>query len=330
MLAQCPYCRVALVADGGSPITGLTPDQVKAVARHILGSVKFWVVVIVLIGAAAWGVVQLSQKAIDLRSKEYLSTLEDKTTNRIAAATDQISKQVSSQVSNQIVSEFKQPRIQAAIKAVAEERVNDVLTNSLWPSLEIFNQAVSYAHTQLAKSTNELSKLNKDIKAAQRKAAQAQLAPVTPVAPARIATPPTPPVTVTNSAPTAEGGTTKLTVANYTVAPNGPNYILTIAFKPTSATPIGPVSLVAATFNRTAKIVSFGLVTPGQSEPMVINDAVTRDAAQLKFTVAGGDAPVVGVELTGPTFVQVTGDALAQELTMPVAPEKMALPSAGK
>jgi hypothetical protein len=50
----------------------------------------------------------------------------------------------------------------------------------------------------------------------------------------------------------------------------------------------------------------------------------------LSFYVVGGDAPVVGLEVTAPTIVQISGDALAQVLMLPVAPDKLVLPSAPK
>ena len=47
---------------------------------------------------------------------------------------------------------------------------------------------------------------------------------------------------------------------------------------------------------------------------MVLND--TGDAAQLQFAVMAGNAPAVALEVNAPTFVQVTGDALAETLTL--------------
>jgi hypothetical protein len=114
-----------------------------------------------------------------------------------------------------------------------------------------------------------------------------------------------------------------------TVSAYGANYILTVFFKQTSSNPIGPVSLIAGTLQTTpAKIVSIGLLSQEPSQPMVLND--TRDAAQLNFTVTGGDVPIVALEVTAPTIVQFTSDALAQELMLPVAAEKMVAPSAAR
>lgn len=323
-LAECPYCRVALVMESGPQTAGLTPGQARAVARQLLGSWKLWAILILLVGAAAWGVVQISQKVIDRRTKEYMSAWEEKATNRLAIASAQISKQVS----NQIESEIKQSRIQSAVEQMAKEQVNEALTNSIWPSLQEFQLSMNLANRQLAKSANELAKLDKDIKAAERKAAQAQAAMV---APAVVATAPAsvPTAAVTNAASASAGGTSKLVFASQTVSPNGPNYILTVFFKQTSSNPIGPVTLTAATLTTTlAKIVGFGLLSQEPSQPMILND--TKDAAQLSFTVTGGDAPIVAVEVTAPTIVQITGDALASDLMLPVAAEKMVLPSAAR
>ena len=324
-LARCPYCEVALVMENTPQGAALTREQAQLVTRQILGSWKLWAAAIVLVGGAAWGVAQMSQRIIDARSKAYLSTLEEAATNRLAVASTKISKQVS----DEIEAQFKQARIQAAMEQVAKERVNEALTNSIWPSLEAFQQSIKWANSQLAKSTNELARLDKDIKAAERQAARAQIAGGVPVPAAsqpKAAASAVPPALVSNAAPTPAGGTGKLTLATETVTPSGQNYIITIFFKPTSVnTPIGPVSLVAGTYRQTARIVNFALVTPGQSQPMTLND--TGDAAQLKFTVAAGDAPAVALELTAPTFVHVTGDMLADELTLPVAADKLALPA---
>src|ERR1700677_3366022 len=148
-LAECPYCRVTLVTESGTQTTGLTREQSRAVAWHILGSWKLWAAVFLLVGAAAWGVVQISQKLIDVRSKEYLSLLNEQTSNRLAMASAQISKQVS----NQIASEVKEAGIPSAIKQAAKEQVNDALTNAIWPSLDSFQRAMNRANAQLAKST---------------------------------------------------------------------------------------------------------------------------------------------------------------------------------
>ena len=50
------------------------------------------------------------------------------------------------------------------------------------------------------------------------------------------------------------------------------------------------------------------------------------DAARLKFTMSRGDVPVVvEMALSGPTIVKVVGDALAEELTLPIAADQMQL-----
>ena len=63
-----------------------------------------------------------------------LSTLEQKATNHIGTAFGAIS--------NQIVREFQQPRIRAAMEQIAEDRANELFTNSIWPSLEAFRQGL--------------------------------------------------------------------------------------------------------------------------------------------------------------------------------------------
>lgn len=320
-LEECPYCRVKLVTEIGSPGMGLTREQAGIVVKHLLGSWKLWAVILLLVGAAAWGVVEVSQKVIDARTKEYLSELEGRASNRLATASAQISKQVS----NQIESEFKTPRIQSAIEQVAKDRVNEALTNSIWPSLDAFKQSIDWANRQLALSSNDMARLDKDIKALQRKAAQAQVPQAAPATlaqtnPPRAASPAV--ISVPAAPTTPSNGAGKLVLANQAVSQNGPNYILTMFFQQASSS-IGTVSLVAGTYQQTAKIINFGLVSQSQvqPQPMVLND--TGDAAQFSFNVAAGDTPVVAMELTGPTIVRVTSDSLAQDLTLGVAAEKL-------
>ena len=298
LLAQCPYCRVALVSDGGSQMTELTPEQVNTVARHILGSWKFWAGVAMVVALAAWGIIQVAERFIDLRANDYLNTLEQKATNHIAA--------VSGQISNQVVHEFQQPRIRATMEQIAADRANDVFTNAIWPSLEAFRLSLDEATAQLAKSTNDLAALAKEVKAAQRKVAP------TPV-PAG-----------------ASDATPKLALVDQAVARNGSNYILSLFFKATGSQPVGSVELIAGTYRQTARILNFASVTPaGQTEPAVMNDV--GDAARLKFTPLRSDAPIViALELTAPTIVRVSGDALEGDLTIPVAAEKLPAPTVSK
>jgi hypothetical protein len=327
-LAECPYCQVALVKDSGLQTGGLTREQTRAVALHLLGSWKLWAIIILLVAGAAWGVVQISQKAIDARSKEYLNTLEERTTNRLAIASAQISRQVSDQVE----SEFKQPRMQTAMEQAARERVNEALTTTIKPTVDGFQQWVIWANRQLAKSTNELAKLDRDIKETEYKLSQVQI-PQPSAVPANSAA--TKPAVVAGSSPSttsnapAAGPSVMLTVTSQAVSMDGQNYILSIFLKPVSPNASGPVNLMAGTLRQSgSKIINFGLVTAGQSQPMVLND--TLDAAQLNFSVAAGDSPVVAVEVTAPTIVQLSSSSLGSDLVFPVAAEKLVHQSTAK
>ncbi len=302
LLAQCPYCRVALVSEGAPQMTALTPEQIGAVARHILGSWKFWAGVAIVVGLAAWGVVQIDERLLDFRSNEYLNTLEQKATNHIGTAFGQISNQVS----NQIIREFQQPRIRTTMEQIAADKANDLITNAVWPSLEALRQSLDEANAQLTRSSNDLATLAKNIKVAQRKASQ---------------TSPTP--------PNASDSAAKLSLVDQNVARNGSNYVLSLFFKPVGSQPVGAVELIAGTYQQTAKILNFAAVTPGQTEPAVMNDL--GDASRLKFVPRGGDSTiVVALELTAPTIVRVTGDVLDGDLTIPVAAEKLSGPTASK
>ncbi len=277
--------------------SALTPDQLSIIAKLILGSWKFWAGVAMVVALAAWGVVEVAERLIDQRATNYLNTLEQQATNHIGVA--------SGQISNQIVREFQQPRIRAAMEQIASDRANDIFTNSIWPSLEAFRQSINEANAQLAKATNDLAALAKDVKAAQRKA------------------------TPTSTASSGLDAASKLTLVDQAVARNGSNYILSLFFKANGSQPVGNVELIAGTYRQTARILNFAAVTPGQSKPAVMNDV--GDAAQLKFTPLRSDAPIViALELTAPTIVRVSGDELEGDLTIPVATDKLPVPTAAK
>ncbi len=262
-------------------------------ASHVLGSWKLWAGLIVVVGLAAWGVIALAERFIDLRAANYLSTLEQQATNHIGI--------VAGQISNQIVREFQQPRIKAAMQQIAEDRANELFTNSIWPSLEAFRHGLNDADAELTQSTNDLAALAREIRAARRKVSPAPTAAAT-----------------TNSPDAAP----KLTLVDQQVSKRGVNYILSLFFKATGSQPIGTVELIAGTYRQTAKILNFGAVTPGQTESAVMNDL--GDASRLKFTPPRTDAPiVVALEVNGPTIVRVSGDALEGDLTVPIAAENL-------
>jgi len=328
-LAECPYCRVALVTESGGGVGTMSPEQARAVARQLLGSWKLWFVVLVFVGAAAWGVVQISQRVIDSRAKDYLRELDERATNRLAVASAQISRQVSSQIE----SEFQQPRVQAAIEQVAKQRVNEALTNSIWPTVDGFRQSADWARGEFASFSNNLARLDRDVKAAQRRLtqlqaqeqAQAAALAQTPAPSAPSNAPANTPVTV---APGPSGTNYQLTLANQMVSANGANYILTVFFNQVRQN-LGFVNMEVGILRQSgAKIVAFGLVSAGQSQPMTMND--TQDAARFSFNIAAGDNPTVAVEVTGPTIVQLSGDDLPAALTFPVAADKLLHPTPTK
>ncbi len=246
-----------------------------------------------MVGLAAWGVIALAERFIDLRAANYLNTLEQQATNHIGY--------VAGQISNEIDREFQQPRIKAAMQQIAEDRANELFTNSIWPSLEAFRHGLNDADAELTQSTNDLAALAREIRAARRKISPAPAA-----------------AAATNS----PDATPKLTLVDQQVSKRGVNYILSLFFKATGNQPIGTVELIAGTYRQTAKILNFGTVTPGQTEPAVMNNL--GDASRLKFTPPRSDAPiVVALEVNGPTIVRVSGDALEGDLTVPIAAENL-------
>src|SRR5581483_5650261 len=238
LTVHCPDCKIPYIQET-EPLSALTPEQLKHLTMQILGSWQFWAGLAMVVALAAWGVIKVAERIIDLRTNTYLNTLEQKATNHIDVAFGQIS--------NQIVREFQQPRIKAAMELIASERANDYFTNAIWPSLEAFRQGIEEANAQLAKSTNDLAALGREVKAAQRK--------VTPKPPA-----------------SDVDATPKLTLVDQAVARNGSNYILSLFLKATGTQPVGNVDLIAGTYRQTAKILNFASVTPGQSQPAVMND----------------------------------------------------------
>lgn len=294
MAAQCPDCDVPLMSDSTAK-PALTPAQLKSLANQVLGSWRFWAGVALLVGLAAWGVIAMAERFIDLRANSYLNTLEQQATNHIGV--------VGSQISNQIVREFQQPRIRAAMEQVAEDRANELFTNSVWPSLQAFRQNLDAAGAQFLQSTNDLAALDREIAAARRK----------------VATTPASAVTVTPNLPDT---TPRLTLVDQQVSRNGANYILSLFFKATGSQPIGTVQLIAGTYRQTAKILNFGAVTPGQTAPAVMNDV--GDASKLTFTPPQSNTPiVVALEVNAPTIVRVSGDVLEGDLTVPIAADNL-------
>jgi hypothetical protein len=319
LLVQCPDCRVPFVYEE-QPYTGLTPDQLRLVAAQIFGSWKFWACLIIIVGAAAWGVVIVADRVIDVRAHEYLNTLEQNATNHIGTAFGQIS--------NQIALEFRQPRIRAAIELAARNRAGDLFTNGVQPSLDAFQDALDGAIGQLAKSSNALARLE-----AEAEAARKRIPPPTPVVtntpPVAIAQtnlPATPPVKPAVAvAPEPVIPAVKLTLSNRTVTQAGANYILTLFFHATFANGSsgGLVTLEAATYNQTAKIVNFAAMTASPTEAPIMNE--TGDVGRLRFAVTDRETPAIVIEFSAPTIVRLASDSLDTDLTVPVAADRMQL-----
>jgi hypothetical protein len=289
-LVQCPDCRVPFEYES-APAAALTSAQLVAVTRHVLGSWKLWLGLIVVVGVATAGVVKL----INIKAREIQDAAE------IAEQVDSnaLEAKVADGISNQIAAEFQQPRIQDTIERVASQRAGDILTNAVWASLEQFREKLLVANEQLAHTTNDLAVLSNNVHLAQ--------------------------VAVSQMAGTVADDPALLTLVDKNVARDGTNYDLTMFFRPTNNKPVGTVELMAGTYRQTARIVNFTARNVDQSDPPVMNDI--GDAAKLRFTVSHADAQIV-VELTlsAPTLVKLVGDELAEELTLPVAVDQMQLP----
>jgi hypothetical protein len=294
-LVQCPDCRVPFEYDSApapahAPGT-LTSAQMAAVTRHVLGSWKLWLGLLTVVSVATAGVVEfVNMKAQVLRDEAAAAQQVD--SNAMAAKID-------AGISNRIETEFQKPEIEAAIARVASQRAGEILTNEVWASLEEFRAKMQAANVQLVKTTNDLAVLSNTVHQAQ--VAAAQLASAVPGDPAVLA------------------------LVNQTVTRDGTNYDLAMFFKSTNNKPPGTVELIAGTYRQTARIVNFTAQNVDAVDPPVMNDI--GDAAKLKFTASRPDAQVeVDLVLSAPTLVKVTGDQLAEELTLPVAVDQMQLP----
>ena len=230
LLVQCPDCKIPFVHES-APSTAFTPEQLRAVARHILKSWKFWTGLAVLVVSASWAGIEIVQRMLDARAGDYLRQLDQKTTSQMALAQQQLS--------NQIALELKQPRIKAAIEQIANETANDLFTNTIGPSLASFQQQMDLAGLQFAKTSNQLAKLSQDVRAAQQIAG--------PAAPAR------------------------LVLANHTVTTNASSYTLTLFFKATNDKDVGSVVLVAGTYRQSARILNFAPINAAQPAQPIIN-----------------------------------------------------------
>ena len=107
LLVQCPDCKVPFVQESALS-TALTPKQLRAVARQILASWKFWTGLAVLVVSASWAGIEIVQRMLDARAGDYLRQLDQKTASQMALTQQQLS--------NQIALELKQPRIKTAIE----------------------------------------------------------------------------------------------------------------------------------------------------------------------------------------------------------------------
>lgn len=328
VLVQCPDCRVPFVFEE-QPYAGLTPEQLRLIGSQILGSWKFWAAVAIIVGAAAWATVKVSDRVIDARANAYLNRLEETATNHLSAAAGQIS--------NQIALEFRQPRIKAAIEQAARDQGMEYFSNGVMPTLQAFQDAMDLANAQLraqaARSSNSLSQLELDIEAARRRIPEpTAIAPVRPTA-APAATRPAvvTPEPVAEPAPPPEtsafpDGAVHLVKLKQTVVPAGTNYLLTIFFNktPTSAAN-GTVEVDAATYQLTARILNFAPMTAGTVELPIMNDA--GDIARLRFRVNDREPPTLVMEFSAPTLVQLISEAFDRPITIVVGPFKM--PAAG-
>ena len=113
------------------------------------------------------------------------------------------------------------------------------------------------------------------------------------------------------------------------ITPAGSGYLLTIFFKTINGPTSGPVEVVAGTYKQTAKILNFAAMSSAPATPPVYSD--TQDAADLKFTIKEGEPPTLVLEVSAPTIVRLMSDSFDEDMTIPIAADKMQLvPQAGR
>lgn len=292
-LVQCPDCHVPFEYEA-TPAVVLTPAQMAAVTRHVLGSGKLWVtlaVALVLVTAGVVAFVKLTAKDLDTKLQQ------------VAAHQGATSAQIYDAISNQVAMQFNSPNIQATIERVASEKAANTITNAVWSSLESFRTDLREAHAQLARARGEIAILSNDVKTVQLAAGQVLSI-------------------VSNDPPF-------LRLVDQAVTHTATNYTLTLLFRPSNGNNVGPVEIAAGTYRQTARILSFTARNVLRVEPTSINDV--GDAADLRFTAGQVDTPILlELVLSDPTIVRLMSDSLEQELTLPVAVENMRLPRASR
>ena len=162
-LVQCPECRVPFEYDA-PPVSDLSSAQVAAVTRQVLASWKLWLVLIAIIGVAAAGVV------------EFVNHSSQQLRERVSAQGEELAQRndakIAEGISNQVAGQFAQPQVQATLERVAQQRAAEILTNSVWSSLEQFREKLTAANQQLTGATNDLASLATNIHTAQMSLAQ--------------------------------------------------------------------------------------------------------------------------------------------------------------
>jgi hypothetical protein len=312
LLVQCPDCRVPFVFDDQQN-SGLTPEQLSLIAQQIFGSWKFWLAVVAIVGAAAWGIVVVADRVIDYRAKKYMTELNQKTTNHLGA--------VFGQISNQIAMEFRSPKLKATVEQIAREKAIDLFTTGVQPSLEAFQDALDRANGQLIRSSNALVELENETLAAERRIPAPAPAPApTPAAVVPTASAPAAPKPV----PVAPTDTlAKMLLVNRIVTPTPSGYLLTLFFNVTNGVTSGTVDIAAGTYKQSAKIANFAAMSSIPSPPPVIS--AMGDVARLTFSITSRETPQLVLEVSGPTIVRFVSDSLDGDLTIPIAAEKMPL-----
>lgn len=328
LLVQCPDCRVPFVPEEPSSAPAeVMPDAVRLLAAQVFGSWKFWAALIVIVAGAAWAIVSVADRMIDARAKAYLNTLSQQATNHIGS--------VSSQISNQIVQEFRQPRIKAAIEQAARDKAAEIITNGVRPSLNAFEDALDVATSRLAHSSNTIAQLERNAQEAQRRIPppetfaqrQAPQAPAPTNPPTSVAATGTAAAPKPASAPAAgnpsDTGPVKLSLSNQSIQPSGTGFLVTLNFALNNNNS-GTVDMMAGTYRQTAKIVNISPVGAAPIGPPQFTPG--GDAAKIQFNVTAGQPPTVVLELSAPTIIRIESDSFDNDLTIPVAADRMQIP----
>jgi hypothetical protein len=270
------------------------PQQIKAVASQVLKTWWFWLG----FAAVVWSGLLLVENITHYQAKRFEGELSQSASNQMAqsltvisnAMRERLDQTTSNQltkgfgnISNQIAAALSQPRIQATIRSVASQQATQLLLSAVSPAISNFEANLAQARTRLD-------------------TAAPPHAPVTKVTPA-------------NGEPATTGG---IVFDAQSVTRQGASYVLTLRFKRIDDKPLGTLHFSLGAYNQLpARIL--GVDAASDVDPN-IESAVDSSGleATLSFSLPQGVDPAIKLLVSGTTVIEVSCDALAAPVRIPV------------